>query len=296
MSLLSTAEAIWWSSTVKSVVAIDDFGDGLDGPAAARLASVLGTSVSQAWLSTRRSEVVRTFDVQEIVRLTGTSADRAAHQIPKPTDKTTRGAMRHFQLQLLPAMTARAVIVCEGQHDVASLREVAHRLERLDGTAPPLEYRIELVDGGGKDSMWKVADLARRFGFHTVGFLDWDRDDDDAKQTLERLQKSCDCVVRLPLSFAIERALMHGVADAHLASTLNEIREAFELKIPKAPEGDRDALEKHAFSHILKAGSGGLHQAYVSALPEGIVPSSIAAALAKLTDAAQHQRKGFVQL
>jgi len=295
-SLLSTSEAIWWANSDRAVVVVDDFGDGLDGPTSTRLADLFRKNVGQAWVSTRRPEVARSFAVDDLVRLTGQGVERACHQVDRPKDKTARGAMRHFQLQLLPAMTARAIVVCEGPHDVASFNSVARRREAVDGTPPPLAHRIEFVDGGGKDQMWKVAAFARRLGFSTVGILDWDRDDGEAETALQLVGANCDSVVRLPLGNAIERALIDGVSDFDLAATLTAVQTGFELKIP-SPEGmDRAQLEHHALSHILKSGSGGLHQAYVDALPAGVVPGLIVQVLSSVTSSVLSGSNGLQQL
>ncbi len=271
-ALLSAAEAVWWAESAEGVVAIDDFGDGLDGQGATRLAGLFKDTVGQAWVSSRRSEVARVFDLEDLIRLTGTGQDRRHHQCDAPVTKVTRAAMRHFQLQLLPAMTARAVIICEGPHDVASLRSVAERAEAEHGTPPPLAHRIELVDGGGKDHMRKVASLARQMGFYTVCVLDWDRDDAEAAAVLSGLQPHCDATVRFPTGVAIERALMSGVTDDDLRSALEDVVTAFGLKVPPVDGLDRPGLESHAMSHVLKSGSGGLHSAFIDALPAGVVP------------------------
>ncbi len=295
-SLLSTSEAIWWAHSGDAVVAVDDFGDGLDGPASARLASLFRQKVGQAWVSTRRPEVARSFAVEDLVRLTGQGANRACHQPDRTRDKTTRGATRHFQLQLLPAMTARSVVVCEGPHDVSSFNAVSRRLESIDGSSPPIAHRIEFVDGGGKDHMWKVTALARGLGFVTVGILDWDRDDAEAARALSLLEANCDVVLRLPLGMAIERALLDGLNDDDIASALTAVARGFELKVPSTDGMERPELERHAISHILKSGSGGLHQAFVDALPERVVPALVVKVLAGVINSVLNGEKGLKQI
>ena len=104
-ALLSASEAIW-ADRADGAVAVDDFGDALHGPTATRLAGLLTRTVGQGWVSTRRPEVARSFPVEDLVRLTGKGKARQHFQCDRLTDKTVRGAMRQFQLQLLPAMTA----------------------------------------------------------------------------------------------------------------------------------------------------------------------------------------------
>ncbi|MCW2913170.1 MAG: hypothetical protein JWN52_1238 [Actinomycetia bacterium] len=48
-----------------AVVLADDFGDGLDAGAAEYLAALLRRKSGQAWLGTRRPEVVRAFEATE---------------------------------------------------------------------------------------------------------------------------------------------------------------------------------------------------------------------------------------
>ena len=48
-ALLSASEAIWWADRADGVVAVDDFGDALDGPTATRLAGLLTRTVGQGW-------------------------------------------------------------------------------------------------------------------------------------------------------------------------------------------------------------------------------------------------------
>lgn len=295
-ALLSAAEAIWWADRADGVVAVDDFGEALDGPMATRLVGILRRTVGQAWVSTRRPEVARSFPIEDLVRLTGSGAARRHFQCDPPRDRTVRGAMRHFQLQLLPAMTAKAVLICEGPHDIASLRAVADRLELIDNTPPPQAHRIELVDGGGKDQMWKVAALARQLGFQTVALLDWDRDDGDAATALRRVEDNSDTVIRLPLGYAIERALLVGISDDGLRSALKTVVGEFQLSTPSLDGLDRTELEAAARMHILKRGSGGFHAAFVEALPTGVVPGLVARVLHDATAAILEGSAGINQL
>jgi putative ATP-dependent endonuclease of OLD family len=69
-SQVASAEAIATASHHRSVVVVDDFGDALDASSAERLAALLRGQAGQVWLSTRRAETARSFDVTELVRLT----------------------------------------------------------------------------------------------------------------------------------------------------------------------------------------------------------------------------------
>ncbi len=295
--LMSAAEALWWADGEDGVVAIDDFGDELDAAGASRLTQLIVSRVRQAWISTRRPEVARAFRVEDLVRLTRTGPGRRVNQCDPPVDKDARGALRHYQLQLLPAMTARAVLVCEGPHDVQALRAVGDRRESIDGSPPPIAHGIELVDGGGKHQMWKVAAFAKQLGFATVGIMDWDKDNDEATLALERLNNNADAVVRLPLSFGIERLLLSGLADEHVVIALKSVALSFSLALRADFENlERDALEDIAMKHVLKKGAGGLHVPFVDALPQGVVPPLAADALSRAVEAALGRITGIHQL
>lgn len=295
--LMSAAEALWWADVKDGVVAIDDFGDELDASSGARMAQLLIARVGQAWLSTRRAEVARSFRVEDVVRLTGTSGQRRAYQCDPPVDKNARGALRHYQLQLLPAMTAHGVIVCEGPHDVHAYRAVAERRESIDETTPAAAHRIELVDGGGKDLMWKVASFASQLGFATVGVMDWDKDNEEAARALERVDEAADAVVRLPLGFGVERLLLHDLSDADIRSAIESLATSFPLSLPSGfPDLNRQDLEKFATKHVLKNGAGGLHVAFIEALPQGVVPSRAAEAVTRAVDAILNGSNGVQQL
>jgi hypothetical protein len=143
--LLSLAELLAAVGHADAVVALDDFGDNLDTASAERLAGLLRRKVGQLWLSTRRPETARSFAPDELVRLSRSTPGRGAHHGRVPTGRAERLAARH----LLPAMTARAVAVCEGTHDSAALTALAERLDRERGVAPPSAHRVRLLDADG---------------------------------------------------------------------------------------------------------------------------------------------------
>ena len=144
--------------------------------------------------------------------------------------------------------------------------------------------------------MWKVAALARQLGFRTVSLLDWDRDDHEAESALARVENNSDFVIRLPLGYAMERALLFGISDDDLESTIEAVVVGFQVQTPSLEGLNRPELEDAALRRILKKGSGGLHAAFVEALPLGVVPECVTEVLGVATAAVMEARSGKHQL
>ena len=85
--VLAVAEAMTAVDIADTIVLADDFGDDLDAASGEFLASVLRRTGGQVWLSTRRPEVVRAFDLTEVIRLTRSHGGRRHHQFAATTDK-----------------------------------------------------------------------------------------------------------------------------------------------------------------------------------------------------------------
>lgn len=126
-AVLSMAEALLLATVPGGVILADDFGDQLDAATTEHLASLTRNQAGQVWLSTRRPEATRAFEPGEVVRLTSHGGVRAHHQIARITDRKKLAAMRQLHTQLLPALTAPAVAITEGPHDVAVLNMADRR-------------------------------------------------------------------------------------------------------------------------------------------------------------------------
>jgi len=148
-----------------------------------------------------------------LVRLTrgiaGGGSSRLVHYGHVPTTRAERVAARELHRQILPAMTAKALLVVEGPHDVATFASLSERREADLGVLPPEAYGIRIIDAGstdgGIDKVARVADLARRLGFRVVVVIDYDNDDALAASRLAAAQAAADAVVRFPrwlVSFA----------------------------------------------------------------------------------------------
>jgi putative ATP-dependent endonuclease of the OLD family len=270
--ILATAEGAVSARAPESVVVVDDFGDDLDAAAAEYLAARLRRDAGQVWLSTRRPEAVRAFRPEEVVRLTRSHGQRRQHRLPYTTDRKQRGVRRQLQLLLLPAMTARTVVLLEGPHDAEGYLAVADRRLRVSGTAPPSAYGMRLVaqpgSEGGKDRLPQLAQLAVDLGFHVRVVVDHDGVGKDVT-LLSALQVLAEAVIRLPERSAVERALVAGLPESVVRDTLNWLSQEYGLGIDVRSISQAD-LPKAAVKALKE--KGGLHQPWVDALPSRPLP------------------------
>ncbi len=299
-SLLAHGQLIARASDSK-VVAIDDFGDRLDPELARHSAALLRRRSAQLWLATRAPRVASAFDADEIVRLSwSTKGRRIRHYGRRPESKAERLAARHMSIQLLPAMSAAAVVIVEGPHDRRALEALMSKLEAEEDLAGLSAYRIALIDSGAADSsggtgaVARIADLADDLGFRTVAVLDYDRADQAAAE-LQTARAAADAVIRLPERFAIERVLCDGLDDDVIRDALRELEEAFALDLPD----DLDDLEEGELRQVcvrLLKRSGGLHAEFIDALEEGVIPPTGRALIEAAIEAGIGRSTGYIQL
>ena len=299
-ALIAAGEALAAMHNGIAVVVVDDFGEGMDAASAKFAAQALRAAASQAWVSTRRSQVAEAFRTSEIIRLTRSAdAQRSVFQGTEPSTKAERLAARHFALQLLPAVAARALIIVEGPHDHAAYQALATRLFDEEGVPPPGAHGIHLIhaaaadSAGGSGAIPRLASAARALGLRVVNVIDHDGETPKAKAELRTNLDSADAVVRLPTRVAVERALVHGMDPAILRSVLLDLKTAFGLQIDVASAADAE-LENLAVS-ALKS-SGGFHAEFVEALPLGCVPDIARRVLETSLDCALGVRDGHQQL
>lgn len=277
-AILSTAEALLLVSSVPGAIVLsDDFGDGLDAATAEHLAAVLCARSPQVWLTTRRPEAARAFAPEELVRLTRHGGARACHVLPDVNDRKEIAVRRLLHTQLLPALTAPTLVITEGPHDLTTYSSVDRR--RITGGLPLSAYGVRLVtadngSGGGTGQIPRVAALARALGFRVIALVDSDSAKDIAT-TLPPIQAACDATVQLPPGMAVERALLAGVAPAHLASAAAALP-AYGVPNPTVDKAGHDIVE--SLVHPLH--KHGLHEQFLEALiPYAGLPPVITAAL-----------------
>jgi putative ATP-dependent endonuclease of OLD family len=291
---LAAAELLIRGEDPGGVVIVDDFGEGLDAPTSRHLASLLRRGSQQAWVTTRRAEVADAFKPRELVRLAfDSNGERSAYQGKQPKTKAERMASRHVSLQLLPVITAQAVLVLEGPHDRAGLQAVSERRLRKEGVALPVGERIGLVDAGAADSsggssaLPRLSGLASDLGFYTVAVLDGDPDDGE---NVQKCLEMADTVIRLPDGMAIELALLDGLADEEIQKALKRL----DVHLPQ----DFDELEgadfKKAARRALKS-RGGAHAEFVDVL-RGPMPGLAVQVLDQAQKCVRERSEGLIQL
>jgi hypothetical protein len=261
-AMLGVAEAIRLAIVPGAIVLADDFGDRLDTANAEHLAARLRTSAGQLWLSTRRPEVARAFDPEELVRLTR-HGGRKSHRVPPLADKPGIRARRQFHTQLLPAMTSPTVAITEGPHDVVVYGTVDR--QRLPAAAPLSAAGVRLVAAGtghdgGIGEIPVIADLARSLGFRVIALIDRDKAEE---QTIHQIEGSCDVVIRLPPKTAIEGALLAG-ADLAAIRAASATLTVFVSQDPAHGVSDADLVRAVKYSLHKKS----LHEPFLNALVE----------------------------
>lgn len=298
---LAAAQALARAGT-SGVVAIDDFGDGFDAAAAQHLAATLRGNANQAWVSTRRPETAQAFRPQELVRLSRNPAgNREVHYGRAPKSRPELIAARHWHVQLLRAMTSRAVAIVEGPHDIAALDAVAKRRLEDSGIVLPAAHRVGFVDAaaadgsGGATAMPRLATAAREIGLRTVAVLDYDGDDAKVQAEVDQNLKAANVVIRLPKGCGIEKALASGVPDDVLRDAVRALAAAFNAKL--APDLDKLSGSKlvKAAVDAIKSGPG-YHAQFVEALPSGVHPPIVSSILDEIVAAATGDGAGLVQL
>lgn len=299
-TLIAVGEALAAIYSGSAVVVVDDFGEGMDAASAKFAAQALRAAASQSWVSTRRPSVAEAFRMSEFIRLTrSSSGERSAFQGTEPTTKAERLAARHLELQLLPAVAARALIIVEGPHDHAAYHALATRLFDKEGLPPPGAHGVHLIhaaaadSGGGSSAIHRLAATARTLGLRVVIVIDHDGDSCQANIELQRCLASADAVVRLPPKIAVELALVKEIDDSILRDTLDDLIDAFDLKKYEANKTGAN-LEDLAV-YLLKR-PGGLHAEFVEALPLECVPPIARQVLEVSLDCALGVKQGYQQL
>jgi putative ATP-dependent endonuclease of the OLD family len=291
---LAAAELLVRGQDPGGLVVFDDFGEALDGPTSRHLASLLRLKAQQAWITTRRAEVADAFKPNELVRLAfDEDGERAVYQGRQPRSKSERMAARHLSLQILPVITARAVVIVEGPHDRAGLQAIAERRLRKEGVPLLSGERIGLIDAGAADSaggssaLPRLCKAAGELGFYTVAVLDGDPDGEDALQATDT---AADAVVRLPEGIAIELALLDGLTDEAIQTAFSKL----DVHLPPdfADLEGNDLVK--AATRALKS-RGGVHAEFVDAL-RGPTPKLAARVLDEAMGCVANGSAGVVQL
>lgn len=271
-AVLAASEALILASSNQGALIVgDDLGEGLDGPATEHLAGALRAGSAQVWLTTRRADAARAFEVGEIVRLTRHTGIRSVHIVDPPANRKEAAVHRHVQGQLLPALTALTVAISEGRHDLAAFSAADRR--RAAPEMPLAAHGIRLVSadsgpGGGTTQIPRVANLAKQLGYRVVALIDGDPEK-TAPGKVQEIEDACDAVVRLPDAMAIERAILAGATAAQLRIASAVFAE-FGQRDPTDGKDDKELPKA-----VMKAlHSNGLHEQFLGALVDetGVLP------------------------
>ncbi|MEU6645892.1 TOPRIM nucleotidyl transferase/hydrolase domain-containing protein [Saccharomonospora sp. NPDC046836] len=289
-AVLAAAEALLIADQGGAIVVCDDFGDQLDAGAAEHLARELRNSCDQLWMSTRRSDAARAFRPEEMVRLSLRTGERAAHQMISPADKRELNVLRQLHLQLLPAMSSRAIVVFEGRHDVAALTAIS---QRRTGKPVPAAYGVRFVESEGHTEVIKICKLARQLGFRVIAGLDFDKPDQGADTSFANAQLVADDVVRLPERFAIEMSLVHGIPRQNLLDAFTDLNYHWQLGLTDLDQLNDGDLAKRVAKALHKSG---LHAQYVYLLSGKVQPNVAIQFLDKAVELARGTTTGPVTL
>jgi hypothetical protein len=270
MGILAVAESIAVAEKSPSglVIVGDDFGDRLDAPSAEEMANLLRHASAQLLLTTRRSEVVRAFPDETIIRLTNSHGARAQHVLTT-ADRSARSARRLILDQLLSAMTSRTVVLVEGPLDAEGYGALATRLASLKKkplkSLPARGMRLVSPPGpeGGITRLKGMAELAVDLGFHVRAIVDGDKPGDNDGPIADLLTVA-EQVVALPDRTAIEAALTRGLDPADLRVAAEALESAGAFVIPSGATDDE--LYEFLVTSRKTIKKQGLHKDWVRAL------------------------------
>lgn len=283
-AVLAAAEASAVAHTDHAIVLADDFGDQLDASATEYLASRLQRRQGQLWLSTRRPEAVSAFEATDLLRLTRHEGSRQNFQLLPTGDRKERVRRRYLSTLLAPAMSARAVVILEGPHDLEAYTALDRRRHRDLSKRPFSACGMRLVCAsasgheGGKSELPKLAQLADDLGFEVRVVLDGDKPGSD-QELIDDLRNVADLIVRLPPRTAVEEALLSGLAAEALRPMLESLNDGHDLGIDVE---DLDDVQIHEECAKALKRKGGLHPMFVDLLPEGVMPDLATRVLQRL--------------
>ncbi len=177
-------------------------------------------------------------------------------------------------------MTAHAVIVVEGPHDLSAYSALVDRLSD-DPTVVPAANGARLIDAGGDnggiDKVARVCALTKQLGFWVVALVDFDNDLMVAADRLAKLVAAADHVVRLPHKHAIEQAVL-DCSDATVVAALEEMNGTFSLPLPAGWQTLTGGSLQDAAVKVLKSNSG-LHAEFIQTLNDADLPPLARSAL-----------------
>ncbi len=282
-----------------SIVAIDELSSDLDPALAGYIARQIRDCAGQLVMSTHSSAVAQIFEVEEIVRLYWQGSDREVAIGHRPTSKEDRLAQRYFAWQILPALSASAIVVTEGPGDRLSIDALVQKTTGRDDVPSLDAAAIEVIEATGQGDSHKVAEQAKALGIYTIALFDNDGAAGDPVPTdVSNAMTKADVVLRLPPKTAIERVLISGVPDAELIRVVDELLKAIPtLPLPAGWEGFATKDLRRAVIKLLHEQSGLLHAMFVRELDPDMISTASLDLLRRLYElATKRTHTGLVGL
>ena len=281
-----------------AIVAVDELSADLDPALAGYLARQLHSTAGQLLMSAHSSGVAQAFEVEEIVRLHWRDGKRQVALGRRPTSHEDRIAQRYFAWQILPALSASAIVVVEGEHDRLAIDALVQRTTGLGG--PSLDAAaIEIVESNGTGESAKVAEQSHALGIYTIVLFDNDGAKDAAiPGYVGSALANADVVLRLPFRTGIEKVLVTDVSDAELVRVLGQLLKAIPgLVLPTDWETKTGKDLRRVAIDMLHGEKGALHAAFVRELEPPQIGKLALDLLARLHEIATKQAKtGLVGL
>lgn len=299
-TLLRAGEALAPVTAAAGILVVDDLGDGLDAASAVHLAGVVRSKVQQGWISTRVAPAAEVFEPSSIFRLG--RDDGGIVQVwrqNRPATREERVASRHSSANIIGALSYQAVAVVEGPDDLVALNALARRRFIESGVPLPASRGVAIIPSGsggqgGASMVAKTGAAARGMGLFCVGIIDGDTAQ-NAADTLTQVSTAVHHTIRLPDGVAIERALLTGLSDDIIRSTIRAVATStdappMERLDELAGQALHGAAGKYLKSH------GGLHAPFVEALPAQVFPPLACQLLDSAVSAVLQRQPGVEQL
>lgn len=278
------------------IIVADDFGSDLEPLLARHLAERLRTSAAQVILTSRQPHLAAAFRPEEIVRLSAPGA-RVVGGGTAINALAGREVARFLTTQLIPAMTAAAVVITDGPHDRLALEALGRRLVSLDRLASFPAAGIALADAEGTGSLRPLAISAKALQFYTVVLLDNDQAPGVAMpQPVADAANVADLAILLPPRMALERLLFAGVDDAEIIRVLNAIGAAYTgVTVPANLATLSTADLRRTAAKFLKQ-TPSLHAAFVEELADTQLCPGATAVLELMYDRVAARATGLIRL
>ncbi len=279
-----------------AIIVADDFGSDLEPLLARHLAERLRSRAAQVIMTSRQPQLAAAFRPEEIIRLSGPAA-RVAASGKAISDVAGREVARFLTTQLIPVMTASAVVITDGPHDRMALEALGRRLSSLNRLNSFPAAGIALADAEGTGSLRPLAASAKALRFYTVLLLDNDQASGiPMPQPVADAANAADLAILLPPRMALERLLFAGVADAEIVRVVSAIGAGYAgVTVPAGLATLASADLRRIVAKFLKQ-TPSLHAAFVDELAETELCPGAAAVLKLIYDQIAIRGTGLIRL